>query len=197
MACGVHIAGYIPCLNPKKKLAQSKSNRPPLFWVCAVSSSLIMLLIPALICGLYFGLVHSHPHGQNSTVPLIVDLGYSKYKGSRAEKGVTQWFGIRYAAAPVGDLRFRAPRDPPGNATLQMANEVHFSLDFYHVADLNSMDLCAMAHHHQVLIPQNQKTVYSLMCMHQPTTPNHIQSMFTFKEAASTPTPHQTWTPTN
>lgn len=117
------MAGYIPHLDPKGKLAQSKADRPHLFWNCAVSLLFIMLLIPALVCGLYFGLVHSHPHCKNSTVPLIVDLGYSKYKGSHAEKGVTQWFGIRYAAAPVGDLRFRAPRDPPANATLQMANE--------------------------------------------------------------------------
>ncbi|KAH7391664.1 Alpha/Beta hydrolase protein [Cadophora sp. MPI-SDFR-AT-0126] len=79
-----------------------------------------MLLIPALVCGLYFGLAHSHPH---SSVPLTVDLGYSKYKGVRGEKGITQWFGIRYAAAPVGDLRFRAPRDPPVNYTLQVANQ--------------------------------------------------------------------------
>ena len=155
------MAGYIPHLDPKGKLAQSKADRPHLFWNCAVSLLFIMLLIPALVCGLYFGLVHSHPHCKNSTVPLIVDLGYSKYKGSHAEKGVTQWFGIRYAAAPVGDLRFRAPKDPPANATLQMANEVRFSLDIHTLVDLNSMDLYVTAHHQQVLTPRNQKTACS------------------------------------
>ncbi|KAK0118422.1 hypothetical protein ONS95_012709 [Cadophora gregata] len=119
----LHMAGYIPRLNPKGKLGQLKANRPRLFWLCVVSLLSIMLLIPALACGLYFGLVHSHPHGRSSSVPLTVDLGYSKYEGARAEKGVTQWFGIRYAAAPIGDLRFRAPRDPPANATLQVANK--------------------------------------------------------------------------
>ncbi|KAH9217163.1 Alpha/Beta hydrolase protein [Leptodontidium sp. 2 PMI_412] len=77
------------------------------------------MLIPALVCGLYFGLAHE----KKSSIPLTVDLGYSKYQGSNVENGVTQWLGIRYAAAPVGDLRFRAPRDPTANTTLQIANK--------------------------------------------------------------------------
>ncbi|KAF7350386.1 Carboxylic ester hydrolase [Mycena venus] len=47
----------------------------------------------------------------------IVDLGYAQYQGSvNASTNVTSFFGIRYAAAPVGDLRFSAPQ-PPANVT--------------------------------------------------------------------------------
>ncbi|KAJ7645150.1 Alpha/Beta hydrolase protein [Mycena polygramma] len=47
----------------------------------------------------------------------IVDLGYSQYQGSvDTSSNITSFLGIRYAAAPVGDLRFRAPQ-PPANIT--------------------------------------------------------------------------------
>lgn len=41
-----------------------------------------------------------------------VDVGYTSYSGTALGNGVTQWLGMRYAAPPVGDLRFRAPMDP-------------------------------------------------------------------------------------
>ena len=54
----------------------------------------------------------------------LVDLGYTKYLGTAIPAGITQWLGIRYAAPPVGDLRFRAPADPPASDTTQVANQV-------------------------------------------------------------------------
>lgn len=54
----------------------------------------------------------------------IVDLGYSSYRGTSLDNGVSRWLGIRYAAPPVGNLRFRAPRDPLKTTTLQEANAV-------------------------------------------------------------------------
>jgi len=42
----------------------------------------------------------------------VVDLGYSKYRGRIVGEGTTQWLGIRYAAPPLGQLRFAAPQDP-------------------------------------------------------------------------------------
>lgn len=54
----------------------------------------------------------------------IVDLGYTRYKGSALENGITQWLGMRYAAPPLGDLRFRAAQDPIANSTLQIADTV-------------------------------------------------------------------------
>ncbi|KAJ4156167.1 hypothetical protein NW754_007791 [Fusarium falciforme] len=43
----------------------------------------------------------------------FVDLGYAKYNGVRlAKSGVDQYLGMRFAQAPVGDLRWRAPKNP-------------------------------------------------------------------------------------
>ncbi|KAJ5652924.1 hypothetical protein N7507_010350 [Penicillium longicatenatum] len=42
----------------------------------------------------------------------IVDLGYSQYQGLSLYNGVDEFLGMRYAKAPVGELRFRAPQDP-------------------------------------------------------------------------------------
>ncbi|KAJ6520815.1 Alpha/Beta hydrolase protein [Mycena vulgaris] len=47
----------------------------------------------------------------------IVDLGYAQYQGTvNTANNITNFLGIRYAAAPLGDLRFRAPQ-PPANVT--------------------------------------------------------------------------------
>ena len=43
----------------------------------------------------------------------IVDLGYAQYKGkSDPASGYDTFFGMHFAAPPVGDLRFRAPQPP-------------------------------------------------------------------------------------
>jgi carboxylesterase type B len=56
-----------------------------------------------------------------------VNLGYSTYEGVQSNSGVTRFSGIRYAAAPLGDLRFRAAQDPvsTGNQSIA-ANVVSF-----------------------------------------------------------------------
>ncbi|EJU04788.1 triacylglycerol lipase [Dacryopinax primogenitus] len=47
----------------------------------------------------------------------LVNLGYSQYRGVTRETGVTEWLGIRYAAPPLGELRWRAPTAPIQNNT--------------------------------------------------------------------------------
>ncbi|KAJ7616042.1 aEsta [Roridomyces roridus] len=42
----------------------------------------------------------------------IVDLGYATYAGTSLSAGVDQFLGMRFAAPPVGHLRWRAPADP-------------------------------------------------------------------------------------
>ncbi|TFL04269.1 Alpha/Beta hydrolase protein [Pterulicium gracile] len=43
----------------------------------------------------------------------VVDLGYAKYLGVfSAETDVTNFLGVRFAAAPEGDLRWQAPQPP-------------------------------------------------------------------------------------
>ncbi|OAA67923.1 carboxylesterase [Niveomyces insectorum RCEF 264] len=54
----------------------------------------------------------------------LVDLGYTQLQGTALpDAGVTQWLGVRYAAAPLGDLRFAAPIDPPSTSDVQDATQ--------------------------------------------------------------------------
>ncbi|KAM3566671.1 hypothetical protein ARSEF4850_000322 [Beauveria asiatica] len=57
-------------------------------------------------------------------VPSIVTLPYAKYNGLVLSNGVTQWLGMRYAAPPIGDGRFRPPEEPLSETGIQEA-KVH------------------------------------------------------------------------
>ncbi|TVY40447.1 Lipase [Lachnellula subtilissima] len=76
-----------------------------------------------LVLGLLLGLAGT----SQADVDLVVDLNYTKYEGVKEEGGISHWLGIRYAAPPIGELRFRAPRPPTSNQTLQKADTVMFS----------------------------------------------------------------------
>ena len=80
------------------------------------------MFVQVLVLSFVFGLV-SKSHAE--ATGLFVDLGYSKYNGFVGQGGINQWWGIRYAAPPVGELRFRAPEDPVPNTALQQANTVN------------------------------------------------------------------------
>ena len=54
----------------------------------------------------------------------LVDVSYTKYQGTALPNGITQWLGIRYAAPPLGVLRFEPPQDPLQNKTIQLADQV-------------------------------------------------------------------------
>ncbi|PWY71463.1 triacylglycerol lipase [Aspergillus heteromorphus CBS 117.55] len=54
---------------------------------------------------------------------LTVDLGYARYKGRGLSDGIAQWLGVRYAASPVGSLRFSAPQDPEAVDGVQEASQ--------------------------------------------------------------------------
>ncbi|KAJ7189181.1 Alpha/Beta hydrolase protein [Mycena filopes] len=51
----------------------------------------------------------------------IVDLDYAQYQGAVSATNITHFLGIRYAAAPFGDLRFRAPQPPARVTGVQQA----------------------------------------------------------------------------
>ncbi|OJD35071.1 triacylglycerol lipase [Diplodia corticola] len=46
-----------------------------------------------------------------AAVDPLVKLSYASYRGTQLGCGVTQWMGLPYAAPPVDELRFAAPRD--------------------------------------------------------------------------------------
>ncbi|KAH2981805.1 hypothetical protein KXV25_002583 [Aspergillus fumigatus] len=78
------------------------------------------MIISTLLCVLSGSSIgHAASH---STRP-VADLGYSRYQGVRLAAGVDQYLGMRYAAQPLGTLRFRASREPVHNSTLQDASE--------------------------------------------------------------------------
>ncbi|KAL7898272.1 Alpha/Beta hydrolase protein [Trichoderma sp. SZMC 28014] len=52
-----------------------------------------------------------------------VDVGYSVYQGQALPNGVSQWLGIRYAAPPLGELRFAPPQDPLHTEGIQNATQ--------------------------------------------------------------------------
>ncbi|KAK0733863.1 Alpha/Beta hydrolase protein [Lasiosphaeria miniovina] len=53
----------------------------------------------------------------------VVDLNYSAYEGLRLPNGVNAFLGLRYAAPPLGQLRWRAPAEPPRTQQLQQAKQ--------------------------------------------------------------------------
>lgn len=76
--------------------------------------------------------------GRRKDIGSVVDLGYTKYQGVQLEAGVNQYLGLRYAAPPLGNLRFRAPADTPRNETTQEAFQVRKLL--YRVRRILSTD---------------------------------------------------------
>lgn len=52
----------------------------------------------------------------------MVDVGYGKYQGF-LDNGARKWQGIRFAAAPTGANRFKAPQDPVAFEGIQNATE--------------------------------------------------------------------------
>ncbi|TEB24773.1 alpha beta-hydrolase [Coprinellus micaceus] len=52
----------------------------------------------------------------------IVDLGYAKYEGVPSAFGNTNFLGVRYAAPPTGNLRFREPYPPSKTSGIQVAD---------------------------------------------------------------------------
>ncbi|KAI2634637.1 vacuolar triacylglycerol lipase [Xylaria nigripes] len=57
-----------------------------------------------------------------------VDTNCYTYSGVAGSDEVTQWLGIRYAEAPVGDLRFAPPKDPSCSESLQLPDSTHGKL---------------------------------------------------------------------
>ena len=48
-----------------------------------------------------------------------VHLDYATYQGTANSDGVSSWKALRFAAPPLGALRFAAPQDPPNQGFVQ------------------------------------------------------------------------------
>lgn len=58
----------------------------------------------------------------------VKNLGYANYRGVVQDNGISYWLGMRYAAAPLGNLRFAEPQDPPVQEGIVNATEVRLCL---------------------------------------------------------------------
>ncbi|KAF4631457.1 hypothetical protein G7Y89_g6670 [Cudoniella acicularis] len=68
------------------------------------------------------GLSCYHPKSPYEKYPApTVDLGYARYQGTTISAGINQFLGMRYAAPPLGELRFRAPQNPLVETHIQNA----------------------------------------------------------------------------
>ncbi|KAF2091790.1 putative triacylglycerol lipase [Saccharata proteae CBS 121410] len=61
--------------------------------------------------------------GHTAAVQSIISLDYATYQGTSTSDGISQWLGIRYAAPPLGHLRFSAPEDPDTVDDVQQADQ--------------------------------------------------------------------------
>ncbi|KAK7970488.1 Carboxylic ester hydrolase [Apiospora saccharicola] len=52
-----------------------------------------------------------------------VNLGYAQYQGSHLPNEVNQFLGVRFAAPPTGDLRWKAPQEPAAHLGDQAADK--------------------------------------------------------------------------
>lgn len=71
------------------------------------------------IAAVKFGGQHIFPARQGP----IVDLGFSIYQGTTLKNGQNQFLGIRFAAPPLGNRRFRRPQPPSNTTGIQSARE--------------------------------------------------------------------------
>jgi carboxylesterase type B len=53
-----------------------------------------------------------------------VNLGYATYEGATLGNGVNQFLGMRYAAPPLGQNRFKRAVDPLSEEGIVLAKEV-------------------------------------------------------------------------
>ncbi len=81
----------------------------------------ILAILSLLLLGYTY--IRYSPYFAETGSP-IVDLGYARYEGNAFPNGVTKWLGMRYAAPPVGNLRFARPHDPVVVSGVQPAQTV-------------------------------------------------------------------------
>lgn len=78
-----------------------------------MSFSLVLSLVTATLAVIVPVSNREVAQGKSQSPSALVNLGYSQYQGISLPGGVNQYLGMRFAAVPTGDLRWRAPVDPP------------------------------------------------------------------------------------
>ncbi|KAK4035177.1 Alpha/Beta hydrolase protein, partial [Parachaetomium inaequale] len=84
--------------------------------VALVLSIALVLVVQVAVWVLLMGSMGG-VNGPTVVGTATVDLNYTAYEGLRLSNGVDAFLGMRYAAAPLGDLRWRAPLEPVRSET--------------------------------------------------------------------------------
>ena len=128
--------------SPESPIKEKRTSSPP--WrnrlylgICACSLLTMLALLITLLT--------IFPHAR--AVKTLVELDYAKYQGVELSSGINQWLGIRYAAPPVGDLRFATPKDPQTEDTIQAADEVSLLNSCMRTVDQDSLTCRSLATH--------------------------------------------------
>ncbi|QYT01989.1 Carboxylic ester hydrolase [Trichoderma simmonsii] len=107
-----------------------------------VSFKSLLLQLTSLLPIAHGAAIHQRSDDTTQSSP-IVDLGYAKYRGVRLDAGVDQFLGMRFAQAPLGNLRFRAPQDPTPEKSIQDASKFGpICVAVSQTADANNAEDC-------------------------------------------------------
>jgi hypothetical protein len=88
------------------------------------TNQMFLLTLVLLGCALTTSLALPFLDARDTQPTSTVDLGYSRYQGTLLSSGISQYLGMRYASAPLGQNRFRAPQPPQNTNTTQIAQAV-------------------------------------------------------------------------
>ena len=123
--------GYVPT-HPWQRQCERRGSTSSSYGACPkalllVSPNLLQVLLSFSAAVLYamhlVSLVsNALVFGVAAAVSPLVHLNYTSYRGTVNGNGVTQWLGMRFAAPPLGDLRFAAPQFPSRSYGIQSAD---------------------------------------------------------------------------
>lgn len=110
-----------------------------------------------------------------------VRLSNGAYEGTKLRNGVDQFIGMRYAAPPLGDLRWRAPRQPAKHSGIEQAYSVSLhgrrkkSLEIS-IDNLQSLVIIALEQQSS-LRRAYQRTAYLSTCGDRATAHHRLSSL--------------------
>ncbi|KAJ0291174.1 hypothetical protein COL940_000362 [Colletotrichum noveboracense] len=125
----------------------------------SVPLAIASMILAALTVVLYFNIREYIGARDQLNLPRVaVDLGYANYSGNVLPSGVNQFLGMRYAAPPIGNLRWRAPQDPEKKEGTTDAIEVRISFCLVvAVADRIPLSLARSVSQQTPLTPRQDK----------------------------------------
>ena len=121
--CSKVIIRHHDIAKPDSRHTLARSLISPRACFALLVASMLLTLILTLFFGLRYSQAAPVSHSSSSS-KTVISLSYGQYQGIALANGITQWLGMRYAAPPIGDLRFAAPQNPPKFNGVLLADKV-------------------------------------------------------------------------